>query len=316
MPSPLSTRSTKSVSSLQSDLGTDNLPSPDGDAIKALNVTAHDTVIETADGHRLPGVPLPEAKKLNALRSLSSSSAEDSSSSSLDPSTEPSDNEDSTDEKTEGETHIELAPAFTDPLFPPLPVYGPATPLRQLQCAVFQFTSGFLSLCFLLVIVLGAITESTPEFLWRKWMQFQGLDPDKDRPFEDYEKRRKAEKVKLEARGEKDELVCDIGYYARKVGLDSETFEVETEDGFVLEMHHIYDPEDLPYYPVMTRETREEAEEDEEIMSILPRETEKRKNGKKGRRRYPVLLIHGLLQSAGAYCVNDENSLAFYLVRW
>ncbi|CCX10699.1 Alpha/Beta hydrolase protein [Pyronema domesticum] len=315
MPSPLSTRSTKSVSSLQSDLGTDNLPSPDGDAIKALNVTAHDTVIETADGHRLPGVPLPEAKKLNALRSLSSSSAEDSSSSSLDPSTEPSDNEDSTDEKTEGETHIELAPAFTDPLFPPLPVYGPATPLRQLQCAVFQFTSGFLSLCFLLVIVLGAITESTPEFLWRKWMQFQGLDPDKDRPFEDYEKRRKAEKVKLEARGEKDELVCDIGYYARKVGLDSETFEVETEDGFVLEMHHIYDPEDLPYYPVMTRETREEAEEDEEIMSILPRETEKRKNGKKGRRRYPVLLIHGLLQSAGAYCVNDENSLAFYLVR-
>jgi pimeloyl-ACP methyl ester carboxylesterase len=32
-----------------------------------------------------------------------------------------------------------------------------------------------------------------------------------------------------------------------------------------------------------------------------------------GQKRYPVLLMHGLLQSAGAYCCNDDESLAFFL---
>lgn len=31
--------------------------------------------------------------------------------------------------------------------------------------------------------------------------------------------------------------------------------------------------------------------------------------------KFPVLLIHGLLQSAGAYCSNDDSSLAFYLCK-
>ncbi len=31
--------------------------------------------------------------------------------------------------------------------------------------------------------------------------------------------------------------------------------------------------------------------------------------------KFPVLLMHGLLQSAGAYCVNDDDSLAFYLCK-
>ena len=30
---------------------------------------------------------------------------------------------------------------------------------------------------------------------------------------------------------------------------------------------------------------------------------------------YPVLMIHGLLQSSGAYCTNDDDSLAFFLCK-
>src|SRR5271170_7864799 len=31
--------------------------------------------------------------------------------------------------------------------------------------------------------------------------------------------------------------------------------------------------------------------------------------------KYPVLLLHGLLQASGTFCVNDESSLAFYLCK-
>jgi pimeloyl-ACP methyl ester carboxylesterase len=34
-----------------------------------------------------------------------------------------------------------------------------------------------------------------------------------------------------------------------------------------------------------------------------------------GKPKFPILLIHGLLQSAGAYCSNDDSSLAFYLCK-
>ena len=31
--------------------------------------------------------------------------------------------------------------------------------------------------------------------------------------------------------------------------------------------------------------------------------------------KYPVLLLHGLLQSSGTFCVNDDSSLAFFLCK-
>ena len=31
--------------------------------------------------------------------------------------------------------------------------------------------------------------------------------------------------------------------------------------------------------------------------------------------KYPVLLLHGLLQASGTFCVNDDSSLAFYLCK-
>jgi hypothetical protein len=283
---------------IESDLGTKNIPPPGGAAYRAFSITHQDTVIETANGYRLPGVPMSEAKKLNALRRVAEGAE-----GSLSPSPSPI-----SYKRDAGSTNIEMAPAFTDPLFPPLPVYGPATPLRRLQCLVFRAVSGILSLCFLAVVVMGAVVESVPELVGRRLKRIRGVDPDSRRPFIEVERER--EKARKAAK-EKDELRCDIDYYARKVGLDSEVYTVETEDGFLLELHHVFDPHDPPYYPEST-----EKREDDGRVTTIPRETERRKNGKPGRRRYPVLLIHGLLQSAGAYCVNDADSLAFYLVRW
>jgi pimeloyl-ACP methyl ester carboxylesterase len=283
---------------IRSKLGTSDLPDAQGVALKALSVTQHDTVIETADGHRLPGVPLSEAKKLNALRNSPASSSSSGSGSHKLNCITPED---------EGSTTIEMAPCFTDPLFPPVPVYGPAIPLRRAQCAVFRITSGVLSLCFLGVVVLGAVFESVPEYVLWWWERLlRRRDPDRDRPFAAIEKERAASRKKLE---EPDALVCDIGYYARRVGLDVEAFEVETEDGFLLQLWHVFDPADPPFYPEV------EVDDEERPRTQLPRETAKRRNGRSGRERYPVLLVHGLLQSAGAYCVNDEDSLAFLLVK-
>ena len=104
--------------------------------------------------------------------------------------------------------------------------------------------------------------------------------------------------------GGEDALLCDVGYYARRVGLEVEEVEVVTEDGFVITLQHVFDPDDPPYYPKERGEVEEEQEEEEGGSSV-----------KGGRRKYPVLLMHGLLQSSGAFCVNDEDSLAFYLCK-
>ena len=98
----------------------------------------------------------------------------------------------------------------------------------------------------------------------------------KPRPFQAREDKAKAERRKHGSA----RLTCDVRYYARRVGLDVEEFKVTTEDGFVLVMEHIFDPKD-------------------------------HRKGKK----YPVLLVHGLLQSSGAFCSHDDNSLAFYLCK-
>ncbi len=44
-------------------------------------------------------------------------------------------------------------------------------------------------------------------------------------------------------------------------------------------------------------------------------EVRKRSKNSEQKPKFPVLLMPGLLQSAGAYCVNDDDSLAFYLCK-
>ncbi|KAL7274353.1 hypothetical protein RUND412_002747 [Rhizina undulata] len=345
-------------------LGTEKPPHHDGSAYRALQITQYDTVIETEDGYRLPGVPLYEAKELNELRGTVEHSP--SASNSTDPSrlrfrdqarsdgSSPirkrpkildgvnMSNEASGDDGgggggTGGVTNIEKAPTHTNPLFPPLPVYGPPTPFRRIQCMIFRATSGVLSLCFLAVVVMGAFTMSIPIVSRDIWCRLHGKDPDALRPFYEIEKDRARKRkdderqwkrarrdsntycgerdIEIGERGEankkltggKDMLVCDVRYYAQRVGLEVEKFQVETEDGFLLDLQHVFDPDDPPFYP----DSEQDGNEPRDGMASgipagVPRER---------KRKYPVLLMHGLLQSSGAFCVNDEDSLAFYLCK-
>ncbi|PUU82255.1 Alpha/Beta hydrolase protein [Tuber borchii] len=334
------------MSRASTSLGTSDLPDHADSAYRAIEITSTDPVIEAADGHRLSRVPIEEARKSNALgseeeeehrrdgnfgplvgakgqRSVLSPGLGDAIESKLQGAGE---RLDITEERDggEGNTNINKAPAFTNPLFPPLPVYGPPTLLRRLQYTAFRVCSGGLSLCFLFVIVMGAIAKSLPLAFMGLISLVRGRDPNATRPFYEIEKERakkrrdeikawKARRRDSQSAGDqdgerglrnkqiaggRDNLVCDIGYYARRVGLDAEEFEVQTEDGFLITMQHIYDPDDPPHYP------------GENIG-----EKDDRGRGANGKRKYPVLLMHGLLQSSGAFCVNDEDSLAFYLCK-
>lgn len=275
-------------------------------AYGALKIIPNGTAMKAQDDLLLPSVLLSGARKFNVLRSeewgyeiLPSRSSQDSESGT----------------RTGARTS-------THPLFPPLPVYGPPTTLGRIKNVIFRLTSGILSLSFLSAIVVGSVMNSLPAFASDTLKRIKGGDPDASRPFNKIEKERakerKAEEAGWEAHrknptnadredieiggkgtsnrklaGGKDKLLCDIGYYARRVGLEVEEFKVETEDGFLIDLQHVFDPDDPPYYP------NEGTEGD---------------SGTR-RRKYPVLLMHGLLQSAGAFCVNDDDSLAFYLCR-
>lgn len=99
--------------------------------------------------------------------------------------------------------------------------------------------------------------------------------------------------------GGSDPLCVDVGYYARRVGLDVEVFEVQTEDGFVIELWHLFNPREYKQAPSRNRQMQgpnvfEKPLEDAEITETQPFPSSNKK--------YPVLMMHGLLQSAGAFC--------------
>jgi pimeloyl-ACP methyl ester carboxylesterase len=352
-------------------------------AVAAHFVTPRDPVVETASGDRLPAVPLEEAQKLNQLKdeipshlrrdseaeTLSTSSRQEKQEQRNEEQAEETLRKDSEDLDTEdddtpmrekceaeangfGRTEKPLrsaaAPSRTNPLFPPLPLYGPSSLMRTLHCGIFRFTSFFLSLSFLGVIVLGSAFTSIPLMFKHIGMRLAGTDPDTRRPFHLEEKQRRQARREAEdawakdqkrrkgakhtddditeedagheeefvpTEGGKDPLVCDAAYYARRVGLDIEEFKVQTEDGFIITLWHVYNPKE--YIPATAAERREHKPE---VFAEAREEDDS--NGSPHRRRtpdapkrYPILLIHGLLQSGGAYCTNDDDSLAFFLAK-
>ncbi|KAF3933927.1 hypothetical protein ABW19_dt0205957 [Dactylella cylindrospora] len=176
---------------------------------------------------------------------------------------------------------IETVPARTNAQFPPLPIYGTWTWFRWSQIQFFRVVSTILSTVFLLLIVCGAVFQTVKLGLYIITHP-QGRP---ERPLKDLEDQLDREINEQERKYGKARLKCDVRYYAKRVGLDVEEFKVTTEDGFILVLQHIFDPSD-------------------------------KGDGNDGvKRKYPVLLIHGLLQSAGAFCANDDNSLAFYLCK-
>lgn len=188
---------------------------------------------------------------------------------------------------------------------------------------------------FLLTIVVGAIVDAIPWMCRDAWRRVKLQEPRYQRPFHAEEKkraeeRRAAEKAWMEQKrvhgnatplvekgsdqagfvpteGGPDPLCIDIAYYARRVGLDAEVFDVQTEDGFILDLWHIFDPRERKSSSKVKRAMAgPEAEAFEKTTTSPP-------SG--NNHRYPVLMMHGLLQSAGAYCCSDDDSLAFYLAK-
>ncbi|KAH8126464.1 hypothetical protein FP744_10002851 [Trichoderma asperellum] len=318
-------------------------PSP-AVAVQADFITPQDPVIVTSDGNRLPGVPLHEAHKLNVLRedlTQGLSKAAETKQGAVNQEKGPSHGTEarkvdhqiedpdgsSWQQSEQGTLKRAMPPSHTNPLFPPLPLYGPPSLLRNIQCWFFRATSFVLSLEFLGVIVLGSLFTSIPTYCKRLFLPGQ----EKKRPFHEQELQNAAIRKEKEnewdptgvqrrldvenetivdeyppTEGGKDPIICDVGYYARRVGLDVEEFEVETEDGFIIDLWHVYDPKE---YTPLDKASREK---------LGPTVFEGSGPGSgdpNKKRKLPVLLMHGLLQSSGAYCCNDDQSLAFWLCK-
>lgn len=190
-------------------------------AVRAEWITPQDPIIVTADGGRLPTVPLAEAEKLSALREELGLDGEEvadmvegdecpqeeidrinDSRSGSDGSGRTTPHDKSTIQgSAEGSLRKAKPPSRTNPLFPPLPLYGPPTKLRDIQCMVFRVSSFFLSLAFLAVIVLGSIFTSIPLMLKHIWTRVRGKNPDEQRPFYHEEQRRRKIRKRLRGSG-------------------------------------------------------------------------------------------------------------------
>ncbi|KAM0346587.1 hypothetical protein ACHAPU_005299 [Fusarium lateritium] len=319
-------------------------------AVEAQFVTPHDPVIITSDGNRLPGVPLQEAYKLNVLREELQGEPESVEIKEGDETKENISNVEDAAPEQRKVVHLpsekngasiqrpgsnstlrrQTPPSHTNPLFPPLPLYGPPSMMRNLQCLIFRISAFFLSLAFLGVIVMGSLFTSIPIVCKNIRYRLTFRDPGSDRPFYEEEKRRaqaRREQQKIWKRkspneptldraenaeefppteGGPDPIICDVAYYARRVGLDIETFEVQTEDGFIIDLWHVYDPKEYTEL--------EESLRSDQGPEVFQRQRKKLKDPSQ-KPKFPVLLIHGLLQSSGAYCCNDDESLAFWLCK-
>lgn len=159
-----------------------------GVAVSAKFITPLDPVIETASGNRLPAIPVYEAHKLNVLKDgvEAGSTGKD-----MPVKPHPETLSDETPDSTDRQLESVMPPWRTHPLFPPLPLYGPPSLMRDVHCTVFKITSFFLSTAFLAVIVLGSLFTSVPRFCQYFWLWLTFRDPNSRRPFYAEEQRRR-----------------------------------------------------------------------------------------------------------------------------
>lgn len=216
------------------------------------------------------------------------------------------------------------------PLFPPLPSYGAPNFAHNLRNYAVRAVSFLLSLIFLTAIFLGALIYTARTALQSVIPRLKRDHTGSQRVFHVEERIRKTKRADSDRKwhirrqkkhvdeeqgpddcppleGGKDMILCDVAYYARRVGLDVETFRVQTEDGFIISLWHVYNPQE---YTALSPEQRRERGP-----TVFGAPKQGISSGIGSRRRYPVLLVHGLLQSAGAYCTNDDDSLAFFLCK-
>ncbi|KGQ07640.1 Sterol esterase 2 [Beauveria bassiana D1-5] len=214
-------------------------------------------------------------------------------------------------------------------LFAVLPVYGPPTAARKVQYLLFRSISSILSLLFLLSIVLASMITSIPAIIHKAFLTCTLRNYDERRLFYE-EERRRADTRRAKERSWKRRMSCgsdpvdqedlaqryqptegghdlivnDVAYYARRVGLDVEKIKVKTEDGFLIDLWHVYDPSEYT-----------SAEESAPKRRRIFQESKMRRRNPEAKSKAPVLLLHGLLQSSGAYCCGDDESMAFWLCK-
>lgn len=143
----------------------------------------------------------------------------------------------------------------------PRPPYPTLTFYRRCLLAGFQLGSFVgTSLAFLLIVVLSLGTAAIH----------------KVNPFYKSPPRAPVDK-EYEARVSGERFSARAEYYAEYWGYKCEDVDVETEDGFIIRLHHLTSP----------------------------------KHEKRG---YPVILQHGILSNSVTFMVNEERSLAFWLL--
>lgn len=215
-------------------------------------------------------------------------------------------------------------------LFAALPTYGSPTTTKKLKYMFFKITSSVLSLLFLLSIVAASMITSLPSILHKGLhiCTFRNYDKKRRIFYEEEQRRADTRQAKERAwkrrmscgdgpvdqealaqryqptEGGRDPIVSDVAYYARRVGLDVEKIKVKTEDGFLIDLWHVYDPSEYTNEPQEPTPGRR-----------VFQESKMRLRNPNAKRKAPVLMLHGLLQSSGAYCCNDDESMAFWLCK-
>lgn len=173
--------------------------------------------------------------------------------------------------------HVQLStpPSHAAAAQAPTRPNGPSVLAFQLQHWAWRSFSYVCTGCFISSVLAASVIGAIGPKLGKLFNWCRGREADEKRPLHQRE-----HELAAEHNNDRIGLRCDVEYYCHFQGIAVEQHSIKTSDGFWLEVFHL------------VREERAE-----------------RTPG------IPVLLMHGLLQSSGTFCVNDENSLAFYLHR-
>ncbi|KAL2391098.1 hypothetical protein RJ035_000580 [Blastomyces gilchristii] len=175
------------------------------------------------------------------------------------------------------------------PLFPPLPEYKPPSIFTAVQWRALRAVSFCLSLIFLIGIVLAASVSSSLIAAKDLSIRLRGGDPEKDRPFwqEECQRRDARESAAWVWDDEKRKLAAKPSVPRSEVDAEERSVGIGK----------------APYEPL------------EGGQDPLTPKADWQSHPANGGRKYPVLMLPGLLQSAGAFCANDDDSLAFFLAK-
>lgn len=134
------------------------------------------------------------------------------------------------------------------------------------------FFSAIGSFLFLTLLLIGAMTHHVRDVVSGREKQNA---PNKENSVPNYTVREPYPDMKNL------KVTKDLRYYALQLGLDLEEYKIETEDGYILTLHRL----------------------------INPNLTEDERNN-----TTPCLLQHGLLLCSGAWLVPGKNSLPYYFI--